>query len=609
MPHEQSKKAAQYVRMSTDMQRYSTENQKSLIALYAASHGFQIVKTYADEGKSGLSIKGRAGLQQLLQDVRGGNAGFGTVLVYDVSRWGRFQDADESAYYEFLCRESGIAIRYCAEEFANDGSITATIIKSIKRLMAAEYSRDLSNRIFLAKCSMTRRGFSHGGRAVFGLRRMLVDDYGQLKGILENGEQKFLSSHRTILVPGPEREVDTVRRVFGEFAWTDASISALTAKLNAEGIRNSTGHLWRVKGVRAMLSNEKYIGNNVFGMTSFKLRARRLKHDPATWVRAEGVFQPILAKDLFDRVQDKLRGINRRVTKFDLLSHLTAIWCKHGALSTTVILNTPGCPSANTFERHFGSMLDAFKAVGYRRGSQRLVYVSTRQLVSDLVARELRRWGHSVKEIGDRKQAKLLVNDELVISIAIAHWFYRTRDGRPRWLLKRSITHQSDLLIIVRASEKTSHIIDYLFVPDLTSDVAQQLLLDRCHLDIQKFAASTLEPLRVLVARDGLYETPLARIREPIAVAVKGAHLPNFSHLRLNRKTAHAKILLRALQRYSASMAAFIAKRRRVAARQRVLEASLQHLFCDPIFIKTLKGEGLDSLPSLTSDRVFVERT
>ena len=119
MPHEQSKKAAQYVRMSTDMQRYSTENQKSLIALYAASHGFQIVKTYADEGKSGLSIKGRAGLQQLLQDVRGGNAGFGTVLVYDVSRWGRFQDADESAYYEFLCRESGIAIRYCAEEFAN----------------------------------------------------------------------------------------------------------------------------------------------------------------------------------------------------------------------------------------------------------------------------------------------------------------------------------------------------------------------------------------------------------------------------------------------------------------------------------------------------------
>jgi DNA invertase Pin-like site-specific DNA recombinase len=88
MPSEQLKRAAQYVRMSTDMQKYSTENQKTLIALYAAREGFEIVKTYADEGKSGLSIKGRVGLQQLLQDVRDGNADFGTVLVYDVSRWG-----------------------------------------------------------------------------------------------------------------------------------------------------------------------------------------------------------------------------------------------------------------------------------------------------------------------------------------------------------------------------------------------------------------------------------------------------------------------------------------------------------------------------------------
>jgi DNA invertase Pin-like site-specific DNA recombinase len=81
MPSEQLKRAAQYVRMSTDMQKYSIENQKTLIALYAASKGIEIVKTYSDEGKSGLSIKGRVGLQQLLRDVRDGNADFGTVLV------------------------------------------------------------------------------------------------------------------------------------------------------------------------------------------------------------------------------------------------------------------------------------------------------------------------------------------------------------------------------------------------------------------------------------------------------------------------------------------------------------------------------------------------
>lgn len=41
--------------------------------------------------------------------------------VYDVSRGGRFQDTDESAHYEFLCRRAEIAVPYCAEQFENDG--------------------------------------------------------------------------------------------------------------------------------------------------------------------------------------------------------------------------------------------------------------------------------------------------------------------------------------------------------------------------------------------------------------------------------------------------------------------------------------------------------
>jgi len=58
----------------------------------------------------------------LIDDVRSGVADFSAILVYDVSRWGRFQDADESAYYEFICKEAGITVHYCAEQFENDGS-------------------------------------------------------------------------------------------------------------------------------------------------------------------------------------------------------------------------------------------------------------------------------------------------------------------------------------------------------------------------------------------------------------------------------------------------------------------------------------------------------
>jgi len=84
--------AAQYLRMSTDHQQYSLQNQADAIARYAVQHGFTIVKTYSDAARSGLHLKNRAGLKQLLKDVMEGQFDFNAVLVYDVSRWGRFQD-------------------------------------------------------------------------------------------------------------------------------------------------------------------------------------------------------------------------------------------------------------------------------------------------------------------------------------------------------------------------------------------------------------------------------------------------------------------------------------------------------------------------------------
>ena len=148
MPLGVHNRAAQYVRMSTDMQQHSIENQKETIVAYAACRGLTIVRSYEDAGKSGLRFEGRAALKSLIDDVKSGRADFSIVLVYDVSRWGRFQDSDESAYYEFICREAGVAVEYCAEQFVNDGSLITTVIKNIKRAMAGEYSRELSVKVF-----------------------------------------------------------------------------------------------------------------------------------------------------------------------------------------------------------------------------------------------------------------------------------------------------------------------------------------------------------------------------------------------------------------------------------------------------------------------------
>jgi DNA invertase Pin-like site-specific DNA recombinase len=78
-------RAAKYVRMSTEHQQYSTENQSEAIEKYAATRGMEIVKSYVDHGKSGLTLTGRLALLELLKDVESGKANFDVVLVYDVT--------------------------------------------------------------------------------------------------------------------------------------------------------------------------------------------------------------------------------------------------------------------------------------------------------------------------------------------------------------------------------------------------------------------------------------------------------------------------------------------------------------------------------------------
>ncbi|TIP53879.1 MAG: recombinase family protein, partial [Mesorhizobium sp.] len=218
--------------MSTEHQRYSLENQVAAIAEYAEARGFAIVQTYADAGKSGLSLKGRDGLKQLLSDVVTGQRTYSAILVLDVSRWGRFQDTDQSAHYEFICRDAGVAVQYCGEPFDNDGSMVSTIVKNLKRVMASEYSRELSAKISRAQTQQARLGFKQGGPLPYGVRRMLISKDGQPRFLLGPGEEKGLSTDRVIYVPGPPEELKIVRRIFRMFVDQRRSIRSIARILN-----------------------------------------------------------------------------------------------------------------------------------------------------------------------------------------------------------------------------------------------------------------------------------------------------------------------------------------------------------------------------------------
>lgn len=234
-------RAATYVRMSTDHQKYSTENQADHILHYANARGIEIVRTYADEGKSGLNIEGRDALKQLIEDVQTGVADFTMILVYDISRWGRFQDADESAYYEYICKRAGITVQYSAEYFDNDGSPTSTIIKSVKRAMAGEYCRELSTKVFAGQGRLIEKGYRQGGPAGYGLRRTLIDEHGATKGILGRGEHKSIQTDRVILIPGPDDEVAVVRSIYAAFVHDGLCEKQIAEDLNRRGLLTDLG--------------------------------------------------------------------------------------------------------------------------------------------------------------------------------------------------------------------------------------------------------------------------------------------------------------------------------------------------------------------------------
>jgi len=465
---EQGIRAAQYVRMSTDHQKYSTENQAEAIAQYAARRGMEIVRTYADEGKSGLQLDGRDALKTLIDDVQAGRTDFQVILVYDVSRWGRFQDADESAYYEHICKRAGIIVQYCAEQFENDGSISATIIKGMKRAMAGEYSRELSVKVFAGQCRLIELGYRQGGPAGFGLRRMLVDANGQQKGELGRGQHKSLQTDRVILVPGPLEEVEIVRRIYRMFVEDGRPERWIAAILNAEGLSTDLGRPWTRATVHQVLTNEKYIGNNVFNRISFKLKKRRIRNEPGMWVRRDNAFPAIVAPELFFAAGALIAERSARFTDAEMLERLSKLLAEYGHLSGLIIDETDGMPSSSAYQSRFGSLLRAYQLVGFspnrdyryvevNRALRRMypgIFSQTIDAIADL--------GGSVRR--DPITDLLTVNEEFTASIVIVR-HCETTAGAGRWKIRFETSLRPDITVAIRMAPGNQDVFDYYLLP------------------------------------------------------------------------------------------------------------------------------------------------
>lgn len=239
------------------------------------------------------------------------------------------------------------------------------LVKHLKRAMAAEYSRELSVKVGVAKRGLSAQGYWCGGQPSYGFRRCVLKADGSPDRILESGEHRTVQGRRVILVAGPAHEVAVVRRVFREFVVEGLGTPAISHRLNAEGRRASGGAPWAREKIRRLLSDEKNAGVLVTGRVRTDLRVPS-PEPRARWIRVVGAYPELVTPQVFALAQMNLAHTIRDATDEQLLQALRACWRRHGHLSAALLRITPEAASPSHYRKRFGSLMNAYAAAGYK---------------------------------------------------------------------------------------------------------------------------------------------------------------------------------------------------------------------------------------------------
>jgi len=458
--------AAQYLRMSTEDQQYSIDNQRTRIREYALRNGFDIVKTYEDPGKSGVIIKHRKGLSALLKSVVSGEAEFAAVLVYDVSRWGRFQNPDEAAHYEFLCTNSGIPLHYCAEQFPNDCTASSSLMKALKRSMAAEFSRELGDKVFRGKTTLVKLGYWAGGPPGYGFRRLMVSAEGKPKQVLKPGERKSLTTDRVVLIPGPPQELQGVKAIF-EMAAAGNGPSVIARELNRRGITHG-GRPWLHQSVKAIVTHPKYMGCNTWNRCSQRLRGPRTNVAPQLWVRKPLAFKPLVDQATFESAQAGL-PVPKQWSRKEIIKKVKGLLKRKGRISEDIIRAARGMPAPPTIYHHFGSYQTLYDSVGYRPDTEdfhKYNQISRSMLLRRTLVKKIKEMFPQniiVTHLPRCQRSMLLVDRSFMVSILLCR--SKCKHGKHVWIMEPTERERNFITLLCTMNSSHDRVLDYYVVP------------------------------------------------------------------------------------------------------------------------------------------------
>lgn len=303
-------RAAIYCRLSKDDdlvgESASIQNQRDLLQSYCIEQGWRVAGVYQDDGYTGLNME-RPDLQKMLAAI--GRGQFDIVLTKDLSRLGRNYLQTGQLIEEFFPRNR---VRYIALNDAVDTD-TENDITPFKNILNEMYSRDVSKKVHSSYLTKAKNGKFTGCLAPFGYKKDVAD-----KNQLVPDEDTAWIVQKIFEYARNGHGANRIRRLL-----EDEEISCPAWWNRQKGLRNKMTkferenpergrYIWDFTTIKEILSNPVYIGAIASQKQVYKFKMGWIAEKrQEEWIIVEGMHEPIIDRETFDMVQDKVKSRKR----------------------------------------------------------------------------------------------------------------------------------------------------------------------------------------------------------------------------------------------------------------------------------------------------------
>jgi DNA invertase Pin-like site-specific DNA recombinase len=274
-------KVVAYCRVSTNKedQLNSLDAQQRFFEDYSKKNKYNLVKIYADEGKSGTKIKNRPQLLRLLSDAVRNE--FDLVLIKDVSRLAR----NTVDFLTSIRRLKELGVKVLFVNYDQTSSESSEFMLTLLSAIAQEESANTSKRIKFGK--------------------KINAEKGKVPNIVY-GYDKIIGDHFNLNIN--EFEASIVRRIYQLYTDENWGAKKISNQLNSEGILTKRNCKWSQNAISRIVTNEIYIGNIINGKQEVEdfLTGVRKEKDESEWMVIHRPELRIIDDKTFETARKKL---------------------------------------------------------------------------------------------------------------------------------------------------------------------------------------------------------------------------------------------------------------------------------------------------------------